>query len=375
VNWHPFCWKVIGVTPGDLGARTDFSSVEVLALPEHGGGMKTVTNDNGIEVFSTCPLSTDRDSDTYLQKVVNVARWSEEAGCRGILIYADNSLVDPWMVSQIILENTDALCPLPAVQPVYMHPYTVAKAVSTLAYLYGRRIYLNMIAGGFANDLRAFNDSTPHDKRYARLAEYTAIIKELLSGESPVTFNGEFYAVDKLRLTPPLPRRLFPGIFISGSSEAGLAAAKALGATAVKYPKPRGEEASVSEDCIDYGIRVGIISRESEEEAWAVAHARFPEDHKGQLMHALAVKTSDSVWHKQLASLEEEKGRPYWLVPFHNYKTFCPYLVGSYERIADEIAGYIAAGYKTFLLDIPPSQEELFHISRVFRQAFRAAIP
>jgi alkanesulfonate monooxygenase SsuD/methylene tetrahydromethanopterin reductase-like flavin-dependent oxidoreductase (luciferase family) len=44
-----------------------------------------------------------------------------------------------------------------------------------------RRIYLNMVAGGFKNDLSTFNDTTPLDKRYARLIDYTTIIKELLA--------------------------------------------------------------------------------------------------------------------------------------------------------------------------------------------------
>ena len=279
------------------------------------------------------------------------------------------------MVCQIILENTQHLCPLPAIQPVYMHPYAIAKSVTTLAYLYGRRICLNMIAGGFTNDLLALNDTTPHDKRYARLIEYTVIIKEPLAGGSAVSYDGEFYKVDKLRLAPPVDPDLFPGIFVSGSSDAGLAAARAIGATAVKYPKPAGEEASVPHDGIDYGIRVGIITRETDDEAWRVAHARFPEDRKGQLTHQVAMKTSDSLWHKQLSCLDDQtESNPYWLVPFHNYKTFCPYLVGSYERIAEEVVRYVEAGYKTFILDIPPTQEELSHIGLVFKQSLRQAI-
>ena len=134
---------------------------------------------HSVKVFSTCPIPNGTDQRSYLQNVIDVAQWSERVGCRGILVYSDNSQVDPWLISQVILENTDHLCPLPAIQPVYMHPYAVAKAVTTLAYLYGRRLYLNMIAGGYTNDLLALNDLTPHDKRYARLIEYTMIIKEL----------------------------------------------------------------------------------------------------------------------------------------------------------------------------------------------------
>src|SRR5918995_81789 len=136
-----------------------------------------------IQLFSTCPQSTDGPRGEYLQRVADVARWSEEIGCEGILVYTDNSIVDPWLVSQVILQSTTKLAPLVATQPVYMHPYSVAKMVATLGFLYRRRLWLNMVAGGFKNDLTALNDATPHDKRYQRLVEYTLIVKKLL--ESP----------------------------------------------------------------------------------------------------------------------------------------------------------------------------------------------
>src|SRR5438445_4540100 len=192
--------------------------------------------DASLEVFSTCVQSCDGDPETYAQRVADVARWSEQAGCKGILVYSDNRLLDPWLASHIIIQNTTSLCPLVAVQPIYMHPYAVAKMVASLGLLHRRRIYLNMVAGGFKNDLVALNDTTPHDKRYDRLIEYTRIIRELLRG-SLVSDDGTFYQVKNLNLTPPLPAVLFPGIFVSGSSEAGLGAAKASGATAATSRK------------------------------------------------------------------------------------------------------------------------------------------
>ena len=326
-----------------------------------------------IEVFSTCPQSSQVEQARYLQHVIEVARWSEEAGCQGILVYTDNSLVDGWLVAQVILENTKSLCPLIAVQPVYMHPYTAAKMISTFSYLYGRRIYLNLVAGGFKNDLASLGDQTPHDKRYDRLVEYATIIKQLLSSSAPVTFNGEFYRVNNLKMTPRLSAELFPGLLISGSSDAGLAAAQRLAATAIKYPKPVSEyEAQPEQDGLDSGIRVGIIARATDSAAWQVALTRFPEDRKGQLIHQLAMKTSDSVWHQQLSAMGEQAvsaANPYWLVPFLNYKTFCPYLVGSYACVAQEITRYIKVGQRTFILDISPDQAELAHINQVFQLA------
>jgi alkanesulfonate monooxygenase len=52
-----------------------------------------------------------------------------------------------------------------------------------------------------------------------------------------------------------------------------------------------------------------------------------------------------------------------------NYKTFCPYLVGSYSRLALEFRRYLTLGTRTFILDIPPSRDELAHVAEVFRRA------
>jgi alkanesulfonate monooxygenase len=335
------------------------------------------THGRPVEVFATCPQSKDLPREEYLARVIDVARWSERFGCRGILVYTDNSIVDPWLVAQVILENTKTLAPLVAVQPVYMHPYSAAKMVASLAFLHSRRIYLNMLAGGFKNDLEALDDPTPHDERYQRMVEYTLLIRRLLEGPGPVTFEGKYYRVKNLRMTPPLPPELFPGILSSGSSEAGLQAAAAIGATAVKYPKPPAEEVDVAREPSErYGVRVGIIARETGEQAWQEAHARFPEDRRGQITHDLAMKVSDSHWHKQLATMGGEPAgdeNPYWLGPFQNYRTFCPYLVGSYERVGSELARYAGLGYATYILDIPPSEEELAHVGRAF-EAARAGV-
>ncbi len=330
-----------------------------------------------IDVFSTCPQSSQVARDAYETEVRNVARWSDQLGYRGILVYTDNSLVDPWLVSQLILQETEHLCPLVAVQPAYMHPYGAAKMVASFGHLYGRRLYLNMVAGGFKNDLEELNDLTPHDRRYDRLVEYTTVIRRLLESPNPVTFEGEFYKVSKLRMTPPLPAELFPGIFVSGSSDAGVNAARAMGALAVKYPKPaKAYETGHRVSDLLSGVRVGVIARDRSDDAWQVARTRFPEDRLGQLTHQLAMKVSDSVWHKQLSDLAVETvdgSTPYWMIPFLNYKTFCPYLVGDYTEVGSELARYIAVGYRTFILDIPPSEDELNHTGRAFEVAGRLA--
>jgi alkanesulfonate monooxygenase len=329
-----------------------------------------------MKVFSTCPQSKDVERSLYPRRVADVARWSEAAGCEGILVYTDNGILDPWLVSQLVIQATERLSPLVAVQPAYLHPYSVAKMVSSIAHLHGRRIYLNMVAGGFRNDLIALGDDTPHDERYARVVEYTMIVKQLVESAHPVTLQGRYYQVRNLRLTPPVPAECMPGITISGSSPAGLAAARAIGAIAVKYPQSSELEEQQSEEGIESGMRVGIITRAEGEEAWRVAYERFPEDRAGQIAHRLAMQVSDSHWHRQLAELAHQAAADdtaYWLGPFKNYKTFCPYLVGDHERVATELKHYMDLGFRTFVLDIPDSEEELEHIGIVFRKAQDAA--
>lgn len=324
-----------------------------------------------LQLFSTCP-SSSQHGDDYKDRLIQVAKWSEQAGCTGSLIYTDNSLVDPWIVSQLVIENTRSLSPLIAVQPVYMHPYTVAKMVSTLGKIHGRSVYLNMVAGGFRNDLAALNDATPHDRRYDRLVEYTIILQRLLAGGPPVTFAGEFYSVRNLSLNPSLPAELAGGILMSGSSDAGLAAARAIGATAIRYPEPPESRQTLPRDAGPCGVRIGIIARPTEDEAWTVALQRFPEDRKGRITRTLASQVSDSSWHKRLSEITDaiaEQRQTYWLHPFGNYHTNCPYLVGSYGNVAAEVANYVGLGYRTFILDIPAAEEEFLHTGRVFELA------
>ena len=79
------------------------------------------------------------------------------------------------------------------------------------------------------------------------------------------------------------------------------------------------------------------------------------------ITHRMAMSVTDSQWHRQLAARvdgADPSVDTYWLWPFQNYRTFCPYLVGSYERVGAELAAYLERGFRTFILDIPETQDE-----------------
>jgi alkanesulfonate monooxygenase len=327
----------------------------------------------GLSVYASCPPSRGATT-AYRATVGEVARWAEDAGCVGVLIYADNGLVDPWLVAQLLLTSTERLVPLVAVQPIYMHPYAVAKMITSLAFLHGRRIDLNLVAGGFRHDHEALGDRTPHDRRYDRLREYGGLVAALLRGERPVTVAGEFYAVTGLVLAPPLPEALHPVFFVAGSSPAGRATAGALGAVSVEYPTADATTPIAVAPVPHRGVRVGIVARDGDEAAWREARARFPEDRRGRIVHTLATKASDSSWHQQLSGIEHAVAPPYWLEPFQRAQTFCPYLVGSYAQVGDELRRYVDAGIRTFILDVPRDADELGHVALAFEHALAGVL-
>ena len=178
-------------------------------------------------------------------------------------------------------------------QLVNMHPYTVAKLITSIAYLHGRKIYLNMVAGGFTMDLVALNDTTPHDFRYDRLVEYTNIITSLVAGRSPVNFEGRFYKVSNLgvetRRTGRIDARHLYLRILGGWAPVSVGNRSDRDRVSAPAARMRGASRGPAR-----GIRVGIIARQSSEEAWRIAHARFPEDRRGQLAHELAMEVSDS---------------------------------------------------------------------------------
>jgi alkanesulfonate monooxygenase len=312
-----------------------------------------------LRLVGSCPRSDQPVSD-YLAHVRATARMVDRARWESILVYTDNRLVNPWLVAQLIAQSTERLRPLLAVQPVYMHPYTVANLVTSLAFLTGRGTDLNLVAGGFPKDLAALDDRTPHDQRYERVIEYATIIRQLLGPEASATFAGNFYRVSGVRLHPPMPQALAPLITMSGSSEASIAAVKKLGAVAIQYLRPAQDYAGVSLDpTVEYGTRLGIIARTTNGDAWDAANKRFPDDKDGQLAHKFAARISDSVWVKELErEVHTPAGHPYWLGPYKNYQAFSPFLVGSTDEVALELSSYMRLGYRTFLVECPADEHD-----------------
>ena len=303
---------------------------------------------------------------TYSDRVAEIAL-SEQAGCHGHPRLLDNSPSIRGCCTSSCSRRS-----LPSSRSSRStHPH-IAKKIASF-YLYGRRFYPTW-SRRFQERPRGAQRSHA-TRQAARTARRIHLDRDAPAGQfDPLTCEGEFHGATRLKLTPSVPEALIPGVFVSGSSDAGMAAAKALCATAIKYPGPAGEEKELpADDLARLGIRVGIIARERDDQAWAVAHARFPEDRKGQITHQLAMKVSDSAWHKQLSARESgPQDSPYWLVPFQNYKTMS-ISVGTRHR-GGELSP-TSAPHHTFILTCPSIEKSSNTLTASRERARRCVRP
>lgn len=317
-----------------------------------------------ISIYTTCPSSHQVSGADFRRRIVDVARWTEDAGWRGLLVYTDNTLVDPWATAQVMIQATERVVPLVAVQPVYMHPYSVARMIATIGFLHDRPVDLNLVTGGFAGHLREIGCVLDHDERYDRLVEYAKVIRKLLAGKRPVTHVGRHYGLNGATIIPPLPPALAPRLLMSGASSASVAAQRALGIVRLGYPREIHTYDPSGSPLAGAGIRLGIIARADADEAWHVARARFPDDPVGEGLHQIAAEQVESRWHIELSRDALGSAGPagvYWLHPFKVYKTFCPYLVGSYEQVGDMLRRYADLGLEVLILDVPTEPDDLRH--------------
>jgi alkanesulfonate monooxygenase len=337
-----------------------------------------------VEVYTTAPASVQVNGASFRQRLADVTRWTDSAGCTGLLVYSDNTLIDPWLVAQLILEQAERAAPLVAVQPVYLSPYAAARMAGSLTFLYGRPVHLNLVTGGSRQHLEALGDAgVAHDDRYQRLMEYATVTRRLLDSPRPVTFTGRYYRLRAAALPHRPPESLLPRLVLSGSSESSLRCARELGILRFAYPRPVGEYAAQGAPLRGSGVRLGLIARPDSAAAWRAAHERFPGDPLGERRHRVVARLSDSHWYAELSGTGTGTGgdQPgaaagaYWLHPFRTYKTFCPYLVGDYDEVGAYLREYLARGVESVILDIPAEQDDLFHARIAFARATRDAVP
>ena len=146
------------------------------------------------------------------------------------------------------------------------------------AWLSGGRLLLNGVTGGQADERRRFGDHLSHDERYGRTGEFLDIVR-CAWGSQPFGFRSEHYHVDGATvLRPPDPVQ---GMYFGGSSPAaGSVAARHADVYLTWVSRPircarswpgSGTWPPRRAGRCGFGIRLHVITRDTEADAWAEA--------------------------------------------------------------------------------------------------------
>jgi alkanesulfonate monooxygenase len=154
-----------------------------------------------------------------------------------------------------------------------------ARQAATLDRLSNGRALFNLVTGSDPQELAGDGVFLDHTERYEASAEFTRVWRRLLEGET-VTFEGKHIHVRDAKLYPPVqqPR---PPLYFGGSSDV----AQDLAAEQVDLYLTWGEPPELVKEKIAqvrakaaahgrkvrFGIRLHVIVRETNEEAWQAA--------------------------------------------------------------------------------------------------------
>lgn len=131
----------------------------------------------------------------YLQQIAVAA---DNLGYDGLLIPTGSGCLDPWVTASTLASVTHRIKLLVALRTALTKPTAAARMAATLDQATHGRLLLNVVAGGDSTELAGDGIFLDHDQRYAEAAEFLAIWRRLLAGES-VDFAGRHHRVEGAR--------------------------------------------------------------------------------------------------------------------------------------------------------------------------------
>ena len=322
----------------------------------------------------------------YLKQIASAA---DSLGYEGVLIPTGRSCEDPWVVASTLLPVTQRLKFLVAVRPGLHQPALAARMAATFDRLSGGRLLVNLVTGGSEEELEGDGLFLNHAERYEQSEEFIRIWREILTrshtGES-YDFEGKHLQVKGARLLYPPVQKPYPPVYFGGSSEAAHELAAEQVDTYLTWGEPPAAVAQKIADVrqraarhgrtVRFGIRLHVIVRESEQEAWDAADRLISQIPDATIEAAQAAFAKmDSVGQKRMAaSHANRKGRSradleispnLWAGVGLVRGGAGTALVGSPQQVADRIKEYYDLGLETFVLSGYPHLEEAYYFAEL----------
>jgi len=311
-------------------------------------------------------------SNAYLKQIATTA---EQLGYDGLLIPTGSGNLDPFITAATLANVTNKIKLLVALRTSAVgNPTVFARQTATLDEALNGRLILNVVPGAWPEDLAAEGVFLNHDERYEAADEFLTIWRKLLSGEK-VTFKGKYYNVENAQNLFSPVQKPHPPLYFGGSSEAAHnLTAKHIDAylswgepphlVAEKIADVKKRAKALGRD-VKIGIRLQVIVRETEEEAWAAANKLISHLDDKLIARAQEVQnSSDSVGQKRITDLH--KGNKNKLEISPNLWAGIGLirggagtaLVGDPKTIAERLQEYADLGADTFVLSGYPHLEE-----------------
>lgn len=314
----------------------------------------------------------------YLRQI---AQASDVLGFYGVLLPTGRSCEDSWIVASALAPLTERLRFLVAVRPGLQSPTVAARMTATLDRISNGRLLINVVTGGDPVENRGDGLFATHEERYEITEEFLHIYKSVLTGQS-LSYTGKHLKVDDARLLFPPAQTPYPPLYFGGSSPA----ANKVAATSIDKYLTWGEPpADVAEKIntvralaraqgrnVTFGIRLHVIVRETNDEAWRAAERLISHLDDETIGAAQKVfQRMDSVGQSRMSRLHGgrrdklEVSPNLWAGVGLVRGGAGTALVGDPDTVAERIDEYRRLGIDSFILSGYPHLEEAYRVAEL----------
>jgi alkanesulfonate monooxygenase len=322
-----------------------------------------------------------------LEHFEQVTLAAEAAGFEYMLIPVSSVCWDAWVVASHLVARTKKMKMLLAVKPGNVHPVVQARMITTFDQMSKGRIYLNLIAGISEKDAYAEGQLEAKEDRYDQMLEEVDLMKRLWT-EEDVEHNGKYYQVHGPKIMPKTYQQPHPPFFLGGGSEQAADISARHSSTHLfwgDYPeriaqqiKEMRERAAQygRQNEIDFAMRLQIICRETEAEAWAAADALIAGTENTPMADmAKTAAQADSVANRRAAELSKTIGRkmtPHLWTGITEVRPGAGIaVVGNPQQVAAQLLEFVDAGCSGFCLSGYPHHEEAERFGRLVMPLLR----
>jgi alkanesulfonate monooxygenase len=307
---------------------------------------------------------------------------AELAGFEYLLIPVGSTCWEAWIAGAFMAARSSRIKPLIAARPGYINPVLLAKMISTFDHMSGGRICVNLIAGQNESEVEAEGIRQPKEERYALMEEEVSILKALWTAHGPTHFQGRFHTISGAHIRPRPFQQPFPKFYLGGGSrEAWQMSAKHSDVHLFWGDLPERIAQNIAEirtmarahgreSEIGFGMRLQIICREDEKDAWQAADqlVRHATERQKQEIKTLYYNSVANQRVQQLARDYGDLLQPHLWSGITKVRPGAGIaVVGNPGQCADMLQQFIDAGCHSFCLSGYLHDEEAERFGRLVR--------